>query len=91
MGRFAGGEIVDQYRGSNVSQYLIQPGEQEVIIGQLAAVVYSVEKLGSLLHNGKVCCEVGVKYFLKSEPTCRAATILPVTGSADRHTEFTRR
>ena len=52
-----------------------------------AAVFHSVEKFGSFFHNGKVCAEVGIVNFFKSESS-ESSNHFSGYGSADRHSEF---
>ena len=52
-----------------------------------AAVFDSSEKFGSLFHNGKVCAEVGVINFFKTESS-EGGNHFSGYGGADGHSEF---
>ena len=55
--------------------------------GKHAAVFDAIEKFVCLLHNRKVCAEIGVKHFLESE-SAQSRNHFSGYESADRHIEF---
>ena len=57
---------------------------RELSLEEIAAILYTIQKLIGFFHNGKVCRECGVKYFIKTK-SAQCCCQLALYICADRH------